>query len=365
MEKITETSSATNRLFTEFHDSMIPALERMEQSLSAPFEKQTPLFESLRQEMHSVYEGITLLQEGFKILAETMASLDRKQDVLPAVIDNRGQNLEDKLGSIEGGLKALRDVTGEKSNELKSAISELSQIMEAHSSSLQKQLEESSNVGKEETEKIAQSLSFIPDNLTKYLDSNREILEAIKDAQSNIATISGAIENLTKSIVEREKKREAQHQYEAAQNHLSRGVILFYRGSLGAAEAEIRKALELHENFAEAHLNLGMIFGEKGHTDKAIEEIKKALEIEPGLEEAYNNLGVIQLKGERYEEAVASFNEAIKTGFRYPQLYLNMAKSLIALDRTGEAVDSLKKAIEIDPTNVEAQELLATYEKGT
>lgn len=363
LDKMGEMGDATKRLSADFQDSLLPVFERIERAQEASNEKQLPVLESIKQEIRSVFEGITLLQEGFKILAETVASLERKQDILPAVIDNRGQNIEDKLGTTSGSLTALKETMGSKTDEVVSALSGLSQIMKEQTASLEKQLIESSTARKDEAEKIAESLSFIPDNLTTYLESNREILESIKETQATMGNISAAIENLTKSIVEGEKRREEKRQYETAQNHLSRGVILFYRGSLGAAEKEIQRALELHQDYAEAYLNLGMILGEKGETDKAIEHIQKALEIEPGLEEAYNNLGVIQLKGERYEEAVMSFNEAVKTGFKYPQLYLNMAKSLIALDRIPEAVDSLKKAVEIDPTNAEAQELLSTYAK--
>lgn len=320
--KIDEISASFKETLSGFQNSLGPLFEKIEKTLLESLEKQLSVSGEMKNAIISLNDGVSDIQKSLKKVNENIETLSKKQDVVSAVIDKRGEGIEEKLTFVEDAIKKL-------------------------------------------TETFIKELSLLPEELNKYLDLNKEILTQIKTTESNVGNISKTIEDLTRSIVENEKKREEKEIIKEAQNHLSRGVILFYRGSIGVAEKEIRKAIELKNDFAEAYLNLGMVLGETGKTEEAIEKIKKALEIEPGLEEAYNNLGVIQLKGEMYEEAVESFNEAIKLGFKYPILYLNMAKALVSLERIEEAVDSLKKVIEIDPTNAEAKDLLSTYQRGS
>ncbi|TES92624.1 MAG: tetratricopeptide repeat protein, partial [Candidatus Cloacimonadota bacterium] len=362
--KIDEISASFKETLSGFQNSLGYLFEKIEKALLEFLEKQLSVSGEMKNAILSLNDGVSDIQESLKKVNENIEMLSKKQDVVSAVIDKRGEGTEEKLSSLEDVIKKFAETSVEKSDETKTTISELSQSFENNIKPIEKILTESDNNRKQETEKIIEKLSLLPEELNKYLDLNKEMLTQIKTTESNVGNISKTIEDLTQSIFENEKKREEKEIIKEAQNHLSRGVILFYRGSIGAAEKEIRKAIELKNDFAEAFLNLGMVLGETGKTEEAIEKIKKALEIEPGLEEAYNNLGVIQLKGEMYEEAVESFNEAIKLGFKYPILYLNMAKALVSLERIEEAVDSLKKVIEIDPTNAEAKDLLTTYQRG-
>lgn len=363
LNKIDDSNTSFKNTLTGLQDKIESVFDKIEKVQLEPVEKQVSIFPEIQKELHSLTDGISVLQERFKVASENIEIASKKQDVISAVIDKRGEGIEGKIGLLDDAIKKFNETSIEKSGELKTAISELSLSFRNQIKPLEKILKESDKNRKAESEKMIKNLSSLPEQLNKYLDSNKKILDAVEKTQSSIGSISKAIEDLTSNIIENEKRRKEEEITEMAHNHLSRGVILFYRGSHGAAEKEIKKALELKNDFAEAYLNLGMVLGETGKPEKAIEHIKKALEIEPGLEEAYNNLGVIQLRGEKYEEAVESFNEAIKLGFKYPLLYLNMAKALIGLDRINEAVDSLKKVTEIDPTNAEAKELLSTYEK--
>ena len=340
-----------------------PFLDKIEKTQFETTEKQLASFEKVEKAILSMSDGFASIQDTIKKSYEVIETLSKKQDVTSAVIDKRGDGIEKKIELFNELFKTFTKSFTEQNNKLSKSISEILSTSENYIKPIEKILIDSNNNRKEESQKMVENLSVIPDRLNTYLDSNKEILNAIKNSELSIGNISKSIENLTKTIIENEKKKEKKEIIESAQNHLSRGVILFYRSSFGAAEKEIRKAIELKSDFAEAYLNLGMVLGEIGKTEQAIKNIKKSLEIEPGLEEAYNNLGAIQLRGEKYEEAVESFNEAIKLGFKYPVLYLNMAQALIGLDRINEAIDFLKKVTEIDPTNVEAKEILSKYHK--
>jgi tetratricopeptide (TPR) repeat protein len=318
----------------------------------------------IQKELQTLTDITTDLKDIFNTISNNIVTLSKKQDVVSAVIDKRGEGVEGKITLLKTTIDKLTEISTEGSAGIKKAISELSITFENQFKSLENILQENDKNRKTESDKIIETLSLLPEQLNTYYEANKDIVDAVKDSQSSIANFSKSIEELTRNIVENDKKREEKEKEEIACNHLSKGVILFYRGSLGAAEKEIRKALELKKNFAEAYINLGMVQGEMGRTEEAIKNLKRALEIEPGLEEAYNNLGVIQLRGEKYEEAIESFNEAIKLGFKYPTLYLNMSKALIGLERIDEAIGSLRKVLEIDPTNTLAKELLSTYEKG-
>jgi|GEM_PF-2905226 len=338
-------------------------IQRVEKTFSDALFRQSSILEKVNSSFSMIADSNSNIQSKLNEITVALDTLNKKQDVVSAVVDRRGEGIEQTIISFHDSIKTFADISNKNTNEIQKAIFSLPEIFKNQLTSLEKTIVESDSNRKNESQKLLEKLSLIPDEMGKYYESNKKLFGAVETSQVSMSNISTNIENLMKNLIEGEKNRKKQNLLDMAQNHLSRGVILFYRGSLGAAEMEIRKAIELRDNYAEAYLNLGMVLGESGKTEKAIENIKKALEIEPGLQEAYNNLGVIQLKGEMYEEALESFNESIKSGFNYPQLYINMAKALIGLDRIDEAVTALEKAVEIDPTNADAKELLSTYKK--
>jgi len=338
-------------------------IQRVEKTFSDALFRQSSILEKVNSSFSMIADSNSNIQSKLNEITVALDTLNKKQDVVSAVVDRRGEGIEQTIISVHDSIKTFADISNKNTNEIQKALFSLPEIFKNQLTSLEKTIVESDSNRKNESQKLLEKLSLIPDEMGKYYESNKKLFGAVETSQVSMSNISTNIENLMKNLIEGEKNRKKQNLLDMAQNHLSRGVILFYRGSLGAAEMEIRKAIELRDNYAEAYLNLGMVLGESGKTEKAIENIKKALEIEPGLQEAYNNLGVIQLKGEMYEEALESFNESIKSGFNYPQLYINMAKALIGLDRIDEAVTALEKAVEIDPTNADAKELLSTYKK--
>ncbi|MBI1382878.1 MAG: tetratricopeptide repeat protein [Planctomycetaceae bacterium] len=120
---------------------------------------------------------------------------------------------------------------------------------------------------------------------------------------------------------------------------------------LDAAEASLRRALELHADFAEAHHNLGQLLLQRGRFGEARRHFERALALRPDQPDDL-------LWSARANAEEGRRDRARELGDRMAALYPNDARPLVLLavldGRAGdrlEALDRLERAVALDPEN--------------
>ncbi|GEM_PF-2914076 len=117
-------------------------------------------------------------------------------------------------------------------------------------------------------------------------------------------------------------------EYTRAGERLSRASILNHRGSalekkgdpasLGKAEADFRKAIELDPGSALAHMNLGLLLARRGKMEMEAgpfpgkRHIEKAMVLDPYLAEAPLNLGILEFNQGKFHAARRYFEMALQ-----------------------------------------------------
>ena len=100
--------------------------------------------------------------------------------------------------------------------------------------------------------------------------------------------------------------------------HLDLGLAFVRQQRYPEAEAELREALQIKDQFPEAHLSLGNVLALQHREEPAIHEFVIALLQQPDYAEAHYNLGLTYRRLGRTEEAAAQFAEAHRLA---PSLY--------------------------------------------
>jgi len=120
--------------------------------------------------------------------------------------------------------------------------------------------------------------------------------------------------------------------------------------AIAKARASVKSALDLDPNLAETHSAQGRILGIVDFNFAAAEaEMRRALDLAPQNSAVISSLAVLIARLGRLDEAVALQQQAIALEPLRTQSYLNLAIYLIALGRYDEAEAALRKAIALQP----------------
>ena len=141
--------------------------------------------------------------------------------------------------------------------------------------------------------------------------------------------------------------------------YLNLGNLLKDLGKLEEAKISIRKAIELSPNYANAYSNLGNLLRDLGELEEAELSTRKAIELKPDLALAHYFLGLIFTDYKQLEQAETSFKQAIKLKFGFVQAHDALAHVLVKLGREAEAEEISKKVLylkSIYNSNFESQE---------
>jgi TolB-like protein/Tfp pilus assembly protein PilF len=118
-----------------------------------------------------------------------------------------------------------------------------------------------------------------------------------------------------------------------------------------AAEAELRRAIELSPNSAEAHYRYGLLLLTLGRSAEAVAEVKMAEELDP-LSVAVNQVaGTVLYYEGRYSDAKESFLRAIEIEPRAALAHTNLGLVYFEEGKLEPAVAEISKALELDPKN--------------
>ncbi|MCH8028372.1 MAG: tetratricopeptide repeat protein [Candidatus Dadabacteria bacterium] len=105
---------------------------------------------------------------------------------------------------------------------------------------------------------------------------------------------------------------------------------------------------------ADNYITYGIDLYYKGEHEQALKAFEKALRINPDFADALNNRGSALRQLKRYEEALKAYEKAIEINPDYAEAWSNKAAALLNLKRPDEALLHSDKAVELDPKSAGA-----------
>jgi tetratricopeptide (TPR) repeat protein len=94
--------------------------------------------------------------------------------------------------------------------------------------------------------------------------------------------------------------------------HFLKGQAYGYEANGSAAEASLRRALEIDPNYLPAYSSLAALFINSKQADRAIEEYKKILAIRPDNASVYTLIGMLEDSRQNYDGAVDNYKKALE-----------------------------------------------------
>lgn len=94
--------------------------------------------------------------------------------------------------------------------------------------------------------------------------------------------------------------------------HFLKGQVYGYQANGQAAEAELRRALEIDPNYLPAYSSLAALFINAKQEDRAIAEYKKILAIRPDNAAVYTLIGMLEDARQNYDAAADNYRKALE-----------------------------------------------------
>ncbi|HUW57092.1 MAG TPA: tetratricopeptide repeat protein [Planctomycetota bacterium] len=136
--------------------------------------------------------------------------------------------------------------------------------------------------------------------------------------------------------------------------HLDKGTALMEKRRYAQALAEVRKSLELKDDYPDTHFRLAHLLRIEGKPDEALEHYRKTVEINSRYLAAHSNIGMLLSQQGKCEEAIPYFEKELELDPRSHAAHFNWGNALSRLGRFAEAVEQYTKAIELEPGYVKA-----------
>lgn len=96
-----------------------------------------------------------------------------------------------------------------------------------------------------------------------------------------------------------------------AKAYFNLGTIYMQQGDVEEAEAHLKKAISLRDDFAEALANLGILLDHTGRGQEGISLLEKAISLDPGNAVYHYNLGLAYAKQRQLEAARGEFETSL------------------------------------------------------
>jgi tetratricopeptide (TPR) repeat protein len=140
------------------------------------------------------------------------------------------------------------------------------------------------------------------------------------------------------------------------QAYYQRATALIALGRDTEAEADLKRVLDLDQNFARAHRALGQLLLDRGMTEEAKRELARAIEIEPSLPGVRTFYASALIKSGQPDRAMEHLQFAIARGEDVALCHALLGVAQERLGKSDEAFAAYSRAIEIDPANATARE---------
>jgi tetratricopeptide (TPR) repeat protein len=141
-----------------------------------------------------------------------------------------------------------------------------------------------------------------------------------------------------------------------ANNPLAHSMRAWAQNFLGEpleAEATIKRALDIDENYAIAHAIYAEILFDGGSFERGAEQSRIALELDPNSLEVRRARGYILYNTQNFEEAVEQFDAAIAINDKIPGLHLLKGYSYYAMGEYDLSIEALNQANALNPDDYE------------
>jgi predicted TPR repeat methyltransferase/predicted negative regulator of RcsB-dependent stress response len=178
------------------------------------------------------------------------------------------------------------------------------------------------------------SIEINPDNFDSYY--NKSLILINTDPLS-------AYDNVKKSIELNENYCEA---------HNLMGLLLLKLGKTNDALKCFNTALSINKEYSIAYNNRGIVYADLLKIEEAEAEYKKAIEMDEFYPEPYNNLGILFHKRGDFKEAKIQFLKALELNENYVDAYCNLGNTLNAIGQIKQALDAYNKYIELKPDDL-------------
>jgi len=107
--------------------------------------------------------------------------------------------------------------------------------------------------------------------------------------------------------------------------HFLKGQVYAFEHNLQAAEAELRKSIELDKNYIAAYNALGAIFINSKQEDRAIAEYQKIAQVSPDNPTSYVMVGMLEDARKNYDVAAENYKKALERDPNSPIAGNNLA----------------------------------------
>jgi len=140
------------------------------------------------------------------------------------------------------------------------------------------------------------------------------------------------------------------------------GKLIELENDTDKAIEHYNKMLEKDPSCIQAMIELSGIFIRKEKHDKAEKLLRNAVTILP-VAHSYALLGAVLLKQDRLKEAKEALDNASKLDEKFPETLMVRAEIALKEKDPKKAASFLKAALALNPTLIEAKELLSQMEK--
>lgn len=313
-------------------------------------------------------EGVAGLEQPVNAQRLDVEAMAEQFKVTREIVEKLPEQLEDLRDRIGQEIRSL-DLS-EPMDELRDRIREEMQAQDP-SKALESMHEEIGEVrsGMMEIVERQKSSSDAAEGIRGDVTAAREeteravsIAQDLRDRIDSVRETSERASSLVEESRAREEERAREERSREARDCNTRGLALFHKGMLEAAEAAFRRSVELEPGMAQAHNNLGLALGKLGRAEEATDAFERALEISPELATALNNLGFLCHEAMEFDKAAEYFRRATLAAADASVAFVNLGNALYKMDRQNEAVEAWRRALEKDPLNESAARALRMFE---
>ncbi len=145
--------------------------------------------------------------------------------------------------------------------------------------------------------------------------------------------------------------------------HGNMGLAYEKLGNRAEAKRQLRRAIEIQDDFVQAHFNLARFSLEDGEGERALGSLRRVIEIDPMHTDALNLLGMELGKAGEFGDARSYLERAVRIEPGFSEARNNLGTVFVATGEWQRALHHFKEAVRADPANRGAASRLKQVEQ--